>query len=394
MMMAQRPACYHQFLVSPLVGGAGLVGLQIARTLHGQGHASRVWVPGRGPMFDAAAAAGVTVENYDAKAAYSPGRVRPLLANGRIGRRLRGFGPGVAHVHSPYYYRALRLGLRLARVRTVAHVQIEEHPDGLRWAFQDPPDLIVTCARFLVDHVRRALPDRLRECQPVVAVPNVVDTDRFRPGDRGEAKRRVGARGDVPLVLMLANLAPHKGQETAIRYAAMLKARGVHVTCWLAGSERDEGGHYTSRLQALVEELGVGDRVRLLGQRSDAPDLLRAADLFLLPSTHEGLPLSILEAQATRVPVLANATAGVPEVVRDGETGFLIPQADADGYARRIETLLADPDLYERVAGQAHAQATREYNWESYFARMTELYQELTDQGPLRRTGWRRLVGA
>ena len=80
----------------------------------------------------------------------------------------------------------------------------------------------------------------------------------------------------------------------------------------------------------------MGECVRLLGQRDDANVLLRAADFFLLPSTNEGLPLSILEAQATKVPVLAAPTAGIPEIVRDAETGFLIPATDAPGYAHRI----------------------------------------------------------
>src|SRR5262249_48318367 len=153
------------------------------------------------------------------------------------------------------------------------------------------------------------------------AVPNTVDTARFFPGDRQEAKAKVGAP-PLPLVLMLANLAPHKGQETAVRAVAELKRRGIDVACWLAGEERGGGDAFTVRLRGLIAELGLADRVRLLGFRGDAPELLRAADFFLLPSTHEGLPLTVLEAQASKVPVLASATAGIPEAVQDGETGF------------------------------------------------------------------------
>jgi glycosyltransferase involved in cell wall biosynthesis len=176
---------------------------------------------------------------------------------------------------------------------------------------------------------------------------------------------------------MLANLAPHKGQETAIRAVALLKRQGVDLTCWLAGVERGGGGAYTERLRALIAETGVADRVRLLGQRGDTPELLRAADFFLLPSTREGLPLSILEAQATRVPVLAAPTAGVPEVVRDGETGFLIAAGDAEGYARRLQALLTSPELARQVAERAFARATREYSWSAFCRRVTVLYAEL-----------------
>src|SRR5262249_39146420 len=101
-------------------------------------------------------------------------------------------------------------------------------------------------------------------------------------------------------------------------------APSLHDTCSPSRQFR-ENRDYTTRLQDLCNELGVADRIRFLGHREDVPDLLRAADIFFLPSTSEGLPLSVLEAQATKVPVLAAATAGIPEVITDGETAFLIP---------------------------------------------------------------------
>lgn len=237
--------------------------------------------------------------------------------------------------------------------------------------------MIVTCANFLIDPIQRGLPDKALRSTRVVAVPNAVDTVKFRPGLRDKAKQRVAATPKRPLALMLANLAPNKGQETAVRAIALLKQRGIEVDCWLAGAERGGEEVYTHRLEALIREAGVGDRVRLLGQRRDTQDLLRAADFFLLPSTCEGLPLSILEAQASKVPVLAAPTAGVPEVVRDGETGFLIAADDAEGYARRIELLLTQPALRGRITEAAFMQTTREHNWSVYCARIEALYEEL-----------------
>jgi glycosyltransferase involved in cell wall biosynthesis len=189
---------------------------------------------------------------------------------------------------------------------------------------------------------------------------------------------------------MLANLAPHKGQETAIRAVALLRERGVDTECWMAGVERGGEKTYTERLTRLINEAGVGDRVRLLGQRRDAPDLLRAADLFVLPSSHEGLPLSILEAQASKVPVLAAPTAGVPDVVHDGETGFLIAAQDVLGYAHQIERLLGYPELYHRIAEAAYAHTTREHNWTIYCQRISALYDEVTANQNSARHRWLR----
>jgi glycosyltransferase involved in cell wall biosynthesis len=369
---------YNHFLVSREIGGAGFAALNLAAHLRDTGRDVRTWIPGRGPAWAEAEKRRLYCQEFDLNALFSRWKLWAGLANWTIARRLAPQGQGLVHVHSPTCYGGLRRGLSWSNLLRVVHVQIEEDTAGLNWAFKTPPELIVTCARFLVDHVRRALPEEVRDRPRIEAVPNAVDVVKFSPGDKDQAKKKMGARADAPLAVMLANLAPHKGQETAIRAVALLKQRGVALSLWLAGTERG-GATFTARLQALIQEAAVGDRVRLLGQRSDAADLLRAADFFLLPSTHEGLPLSILEAQATKVPVLAAPTAGVPEAVTDGETGFLIAAEDAEGYARRLETLVRETALARDVAERAYATVVREYNWNAYCRRIDALYEELTD---------------
>jgi glycosyltransferase involved in cell wall biosynthesis len=388
---------YEQVLVSRELGGAGLTALHLAHALGCSGSSCRVWIPGVGPAYQEAARLGLSVEAYDPAPAFSPRKMQAVLANWRIGRRWRGRRPGILHIHGPAHYGALRHAVRLSGLKSVVHVQIDEDESLLRWAFRRPPHLVVTCAGYLVNRVRQAVPDDSRDKQRIEAVPNAVDVNRFFPAaDNEDGKRRVGAPTTAPLALMLANLAPHKGQETAIRAIARLKERGIRMNCWLAGIERStlaparapsvsdgsdvvpaNRGPYTTFLENLAGELRVADRVRFLGARNDSPDLLRAADFFLLPSTHEGLPLSILEAQATALPVLAAPTAGVPECIQDGETGFLIPADDVEAYARRLEELLANRDWSRRVAQQALQRTTAIYNWRKHCQRMFDLYQEL-----------------
>jgi glycosyltransferase involved in cell wall biosynthesis len=371
---------YHQLLVSREIGGAGVVALRLATEAKSRGLKSQIWVPGEGAALKEAAGLGLAAAPIDLAPAFSSSRIRAALANWRIGRRLRHFRPGLVHVHSPVFYGSLRWALRFSGLKRVVHVHLEEGA-GFHWVFNDPPELIITCARFLVEHVRRGLPDLYQERQRIVAVPNAVDTERFYPAEKLAAKHHVGAPGTYPLIVMLANLAPHKGQETAIRAVAGLKQRGVDVHCWLAGVERNGEGSFTARLRCLIDELAVSDRVRLLGQRKDGPELLRAADFLLLPSTCEGLPLAILEAQATKVPVLAAPTAGIPEVIQDGVTGFLIAADDASTYAVRIAELLANPGLYHSIAERAYARTIREHNWNTYSSRILELYHEVMVDG-------------
>ena len=360
-----------------MLGGAGSIALRLANALSPRTRGCHVWVPEDGPAREMAKELGLPSHKYDARRIASSSKLQSAIANLNIAYRLRGYGRGIIHVHSPRCYGALRLGLRYSGLKRAVHVQIEESRTGLRWAFKRPPDMIITCARYLVDYVRGSLPEEYQERQRIVAVPNSIDTKEFFPDDKCRAKHRVGAPDDVPLILMLANLAPHKGQVTAIRMTAELQRRGVAVVCWLAGVEREEAGTYTSQLHSLINELGLSDRIRLLGQRHDASELLRAADFFLLPSSHEGLPLSILEAQASKVPALTAPTAGIPEAVSDGETGILIPSEDYVGYADAIQTLLSNKDLYHRVVENAYEQVRREYDWSNYCERIWKLYCEL-----------------
>jgi glycosyltransferase involved in cell wall biosynthesis len=373
---------YHQFLVSREVGGAALVALELAGWAARRGERVRVWAPGRGAATAAAEREGLAWRSYDLDA-MPRGNLRHASACLRLALKLP-LRRGLAHVHTPSAYRLLRPALRFARLRTVVHVHLDPSPEEVAWAFRNPPDLIVPCARYMVGPLREALGPRGAGVR-IEPVPNAVDAERFCPGDRAAAKRQAGAPADRPLLLMLANLSPHKGQETALRAVAGLKARGRDVECWIAGGERNGGQEYGRRLRALGAELGVADRVRFLGFRSDGPGLLRAADFLLLPSTREGLPLSVLEAQATKVAVLAAPTAGVPEAVRDGETGFLIAADDAAGYAARVEALLDNPDLYQRLTERAYAVVRRERRWDTFCERVHQLYREVGQEAPVAR---------
>ena len=234
--------------------------------------------------------------------------------------------------------------------------------------------------------MRDALPPDKRVRQKVVVAPNSVDTDRFFPAkDKVAAKLAVGAPTDQPLVLMLANLSPHKGQTTVIRAIAELKRKGIRATCWLAGVERD-GQAFTESLKGSVKNLGLEKDVKLLGFRSDSPELMRAADIFVLPSTREGLPISLVEAQATGVPVIAAPTAGVPEVVSHRVTGLIAAADDHQAYAQGIEALIENGDLRQTIIQNAHQQATGEYNWTGYRNRIFGVYEQLLGNKNARNT--------
>ncbi len=364
---------YHQVLVSARPGGAELLALQIHRHLLRvrPGH-SALLVPHGSETERMVAGEQLEYRTYHLDWLQGRSRWRSLSANGQLVSR--GYGRGdLLHIHSPFAFAGMRPFLTISPARTVLHLHLDYSEDQIRESLRTMPSLIVTCAAFIERRVRTVMAPRSHQ-PPVAVVRNAVDLERFTPGDRAGARRTIGLPDDRPILLMTANLAWHKGQDTAIKAVAELVRRGHRPLLLILGEDRQPGGAYGAGLRQLAHDLAVERFVQFLGFRADVPDILRAADFLLLPSQHEGLPLAVLEAQATGVVVVASPAGGVPEVIRDGETGFLIPHADAAGYADVLERLFRDPSCVAAIRDAALSGVRAESSIERYCRKIVDLY--------------------
>ncbi len=198
-------------------------------------------------------------------------------------------------------------------------------------------------------------------------IHNAVDPTPFsRPPD--PALRRALA-DERPLVLAVARLDPQKGH----RYLLTAATEVPDAIFALAGD-----GPERPALEELADRLGVRDRVRFLGARSDVADLLAACDVFVLPSLFEGFPISVLEAMAAGCPVIATAIGGTDEVVIHGESGLLVPPADPPALASALRLLLADTDLRARLSAAGRDRVSTEFSARDMVRRVTEIYGRLT----------------
>jgi glycosyltransferase involved in cell wall biosynthesis len=366
----------HQVLVSTRVGGASLIAIRLAEAAQRIGMVTRAWVPGTGATTEALDSAHVKWRTYDLEAMRGP-MVPHLVSCLRMAPGLIGVARPLVHVHNPIVYRFIRPALVVARARVIVHFHLEPTIDEIERTLAYPPDRVVVCARFIEQRISEVL-GRRASGVTVTVVHNAVDVSRYKPGPQVAARACVGLPTNAFVMLMMANLARHKGQATALRAAQILKARGVPIECWLVGEDRTEERAYERELRLLSTDLGLDHEVRFLGFRSDGPDLLRAADVFLLPSTHEGLPLSLLEAQASRLPVVASPLPGILEALEDGKTGFVVPADDHVGYADRVQLLLTEPRLREAMVETAALQVTRDYGWATLEAQMLSAYRSLS----------------
>jgi glycosyltransferase involved in cell wall biosynthesis len=155
-----------------------------------------------------------------------------------------------------------------------------------------------------------------------------------------------------PLALALGRLHPNKGFDVLLE--ALARAPDIHL--WLAGE-----GPERAALEHRARKLGLGDRVRFLGWRDDAPALLAACDFLVVSSRSEPLGNTIVEAWAAGRPVLATETAGPQELIATGKTGLLVPAEDAEGLALAMARLADDDDLRARLAAAGQARYRAEF---------------------------------
>lgn len=175
------------------------------------------------------------------------------------------------------------------------------------------------------------------------------------------------ARAGAPKIVAAGRLHPKKGYDVLIRAMAALKAEGSPAVCEIAG-EGDERG----KLEALIAELGVGDRVRLVGWREDAPAFLADGDVFAFPSYQEGMPLALLEAMASGLPAVASRIDGVDGVLRDGIDGALVPPGEPAALAGALGALLAAPDRARAYGSAARNRIAAEHGRERLEATLAE----------------------
>jgi D-inositol-3-phosphate glycosyltransferase len=220
-------------------------------------------------------------------------------------------------------------------------------------------------------------PDRIE------IVPPGVDHRVFAPDDAAAARAVLGLDDSVPVLLFVGRIQPLKGADLAIRTLAELgDSRAVLLL--VGGPSGPDGDAELASLHRLVAELDVADRVRFVPPQPHAAlaTYYHAADVCLVPSHTESFGLVALEAAACATPVVAAAVGGLPSVVADGDTGFLVEGRAADEYAALVALILDDRDLAVELGRNAAARAAG-YAWSIAAARLRRLYGDLVVRAPV-----------
>jgi glycosyltransferase involved in cell wall biosynthesis len=205
----------------------------------------------------------------------------------------------------------------------------------------------------------------------VAVIRNGIDLTRFEPGHLAPSgiKRSIGFDDRDPLLLVVGRLEPQKGHHVLLDAlpAVCREFHRARLVCVGDGALRSE-------LESKVHSLGLQESVRFVGYQSNIPDWLAAADITLLPSLYEGLPLTAVESLAAGKPMVATAVDGTPEVVIDERTGLVVPPGNASLLADAICRLLREPELRRRLGAAGRKWVEEHFSAERQIFETQELY--------------------
>jgi glycosyltransferase involved in cell wall biosynthesis len=223
----------------------------------------------------------------------------------------------------------------------------------------------IAVARYVQEKLARQLPwpvDR------IVVVYNGVDAPPPAAPAAPALRATLAGPQAAPVVFAASNLVPVKGLDVLIDAAALV--RGARFAIAGEGPER-------SALEGRIAELGIADRVTLLGWREDVNGLMRAADVFVLSSRGDALPLSALEALAIGTAIVTTRVGGLPEAVEDGVSGLVVEPDDPPALAAAIASLLADPAMRERLAARGRQAFTDRFSSAAMVAGIEAVYESV-----------------
>ena len=239
-----------------------------------------------------------------------------------------------------------------------------------RWVFPYTFAQELAVSRSIYDELvqKRKNSDQLQLCY------NAIDEQLFVDGPTfSEAPAGLPSGG--PFIGIVGRLTDQKGHHLLLSaFANLLRESFPHAQLIVVGD-----GPNRHALEQMAAELSIVEQVHFWGVRQDIPHILSSLDLFVLPSFWEGFPTVLLEAMAFRVPVVASDVSGSRELVRDGETGRLVPPGDTAVLESAMRYLLTHPEAAARMAAEAHRHASQ-FTWEQMIARYTAVYEQIFSQ--------------
>ena len=344
-------------------GGQEIRILTEAAALTTRGHRVEVLCPQEAPLFTAA------LDRQLPVCALPIGR-KNLVGLKAVYRWLKSHRVDVINTHSStdswltaLACRMLRNAPPIVRTRHISAAVSNNWPT--RWLYQKAVSHIVTTGeqlrRQLID-VNHYLPTH------VTSVPTGIDPLYYTPGDRVQARRRLGLDQDLTIIGIVATLRSWKGHEYLINAFSRITGRNCQLAIVGDGPRREA-------IMALVKSLNIEDRVIMPGNQRDVLPWLQAMDIFVLPSyANEGVPQSIVQAMSCELPVITTPVGGIPEAIEPGRTGLIVEPRSIDALCGALQEVISNIALRQRLGIAARKQAQKNFTLTGMAEKMEQIF--------------------
>ncbi|MEW6704323.1 MAG: glycosyltransferase [Pseudomonadota bacterium] len=294
-----------------------------------------------------------------------------LLMPLRLARRIASQRYDVVHTHNWSVFLEGGMAAIRARVPVVHTVHGPYNPTRAGWLPRAVRQIRHAMERRVAHRVRRvvAVSDAIRHYIPTTVGIDASRLTTIHNGIDGSAPASPRREEVAPVFISVGRLDAIKNQQMMLCAFAKVAAGRPAARLVLVGD-----GPQRPALQALAAELGIADRVRFDGFRNDVASALTEADVFLLSSRYEGISIALLEAMRAGLPTVATRVGGVSETVIDGQTGLLVEDQDAEGFARAMSSLASDPALRQRMGDAARRYQQAEFSLDRMLQRYEALY--------------------
>jgi len=357
------------------MGGADKQLLSAAQLMHAQGHdVCIVSLTELGPMGLEARSQGIRTESLDMRRGVPD--PRGLI---RLIRLVRAWRPDVLHSHMVHANLMARVVRLFARIPVMVSTIHNIYEGGPLWM------AAYRISNGLVDHMTiiseaaadRFVNERIVPRELLTCVPNGVDTERFRQvatGTRAALRSSIGVKDHEFAWLAVGRFELAKDYPNMLRAFAQVRQRESEAVLLLVGH-----GSLQQETESLAQSLGLGDRVRFLGVRSDVPEVMASADGYVMSSAWEGMPIALLEAAAAGLPIVATRVGGNHEVVRDGESGYLVSARDHEALGQAMLRLMQQAPEERRAMGERGQEHVRvHYGLGRVVQRWEDLYRQVS----------------
>jgi glycosyltransferase involved in cell wall biosynthesis len=378
-MPAMRVAMFSDYYPPHLGGGVEKVVFELSRGLSSAGANVDVFTlqTAGGPCLEEAG--GVRVHRVPAlqmtKLLGLQSAASPRLVTYAVDQLMR-LRPDVIHVHNRFFFTSLiaaaaAKALNIPLITTLHLGSLEALPLPQRLpvlAYErllgrtiiQASERVIAVSQAVADYTRRlgATPEKTQ------VQPNAVDSDAFRP--------RLTARKGPPRIAFVGRLIQNKGPQYLMAAIPRLVEREPAAEFWFVGD-----GPMRACLEETAQNLGVAENVRFLGVRQDVAGLLNESDIFVRPSLMEGMPLTVLEAMACGLPVVATPVGGTAELVTEGKTGLLVPPRNVDALTTALQRLIDSPQLRAELGANGRRLVEKDYGWQRISRETLAVYEDV-----------------